>query len=257
VAIVPFGTDGDVRAVVSKAEEAANVVQRRLDRKAKRDPTTKPTTKQDGSAPVLAPTVSTRPQWPYIIVALALFAIGLILGVYLQYRFHPNMTKLPKIAGGVGIFSVLYVMAQSIERLLVPVSWFGGGFLGVSGTGFSVNGVRTKSELTATHQAAVAEAMNNRDDEGKAQEAANAQHDLDQYRANLTATTFGAASLLAMLVSSYTGLFLLSAVGLHAAGWLDVLVTGLAVAGGTKPLHDLISNISSVGKQNKQLTAAI
>jgi hypothetical protein len=48
-----------------------------------------------------------------------------------------------------------------------------------------------------------------------------------------------------MLVSGYTGLFLLTTVGLHVTGWLDVLVTGLAVAGGTKPLHDLISNISS------------
>jgi hypothetical protein len=68
---------------------------------------------------------------------------------------------------------------------------------------------------------------------------------VDQYRANLTGTTFGLAALLAMLVSGYAGIFLLHIVGLHTAGWLDVLVSGLAIAGGTKPLHDLISNVSS------------
>jgi hypothetical protein len=78
-----------------------------------------------------------------------------------------------------------------------------------------------------------------------AQAKADTQHNLDQYRANLTGITFGISAGLAMAVCGYAGIFLLNTVGIATAPWLDLLVTGLVIAGGTKPLHDLISNISS------------
>jgi hypothetical protein len=206
-------------------------------------------------------TVATRPSLAYLAVGLGLLVLGFVGGLLLQRAFHPNMTKLPVLPAGVGAFALLYVMAQAIERLLVPVSWFGGGFLG--GVKTKVNGAaaadaaglgrlwltqNSKAALAKTHQAAQREALENPGDPVALQAAANAKHDVDQYRANLTAITFGLAALLAMMVSGYVGIFLLHVIGLHTAGWLDVLVTGLAIAGGTKPLHGLISNISSAKK---------
>jgi hypothetical protein len=189
-----------------------------------------------------------------MIFGIVALAIGLGGGLWLQNHFHPGMTNLPALPATTGIFALLYVMAQSIERVLVPVSWFGGGFLEKR----DGNVKNTKASLAKARQAATVKALKASADpdldpgaaQAAAQAAADATHAVDQYKANLTATTFGVAALLAMLVSGYTGLFLLTAVGLHVAGWLDVLVTGLAVAGGTKPLHDLISNISS-SSQNK------
>ena len=187
-------------------------------------------------------TVATQPGMPYIAFGLLALAAGFAAGLALQEHFHPGMTKLPVIPTGIGVFGILYVLAQAIERVLQPVSWFGGGFLG------GLSGGSTKTELAKKRQSAVVQALNKPGSAEDAQRAADSQHEVDQYKANLTATSFGVAALLAMLVSGYTGLFLLSAVGLHIAGWLDLLVTGLAIAGGTKPLHDAISNLSASTK---------
>jgi hypothetical protein len=189
-------------------------------------------------------TVATQPGLPYIVFGLLALATGFASGLALQQHFHPGMTKLPVIPAGFGVFGLLYVLAQAIERVLQPVSWFGGGFLG------GLEGGKTKIDLAKSHQSAVVQALKQPASDEDAQRAADSQHEIDQYKANLTATSFGVAALLAMLVSGYTGLFLLSAVGLHIAGWLDLLVTGLAIAGGTKPLHDAISNLSASTRGN-------
>jgi hypothetical protein len=215
------------------------------------------TTKNNASTETADQTVATRPALQYIGFAVGMAAIGFGLGLYLQNRFHHNMTKLPVLATGVGSFSLIYIMAQAIERILVPFSWFGGGFLGGCGV---TPGTPSKKGLKKDRQAAIlqvarASASATADDEELSKKSAETKHSLDQYKANLTGSSFGAAAALAMVVSGYTGAFLLKTVGLNTAGWLDVLVTGLVIAGGTKPLHDLISNISS-SSQNKDSTAS-
>jgi hypothetical protein len=203
-------------------------------------------------------TVATRPAFQYIGFAIGVTAIGFGLGLYLQNHFHHNMTRLPVLAAGVGSFSLIYIMAQAIERILVPFSWFGGGFLGGCG---AAPGNHSKKGLKKDRQSAMLKAgqapASASADEKKELSKKNAEtkHSLDQYKANLTGTSFGVAAALATVVSGYTGTFLLRTVGLNTAGWLDVLVTGLVIAGGTKPLHDLISNISS-SSQNKDSTAS-
>jgi hypothetical protein len=203
-------------------------------------------------------TVATRPAFQYIAFALGIAALGFGFGLYLQNHFHHNMTNLPVLAKGVGSFSLIYIMAQAIERILVPFSWFGGGFLGGCG---AAPGTPSKKGLEKDRQGALLKtaqaptsALNGVNKE-LSKKSAETKHSIDQYKANLTGTSFGVAAALAMTVSGYTGTFLLRTVGLNTAGWLDVLATGLVIAGGTKPLHDLISNISS-SSQNKDSTAA-
>ena len=56
-----------------------------------------------------------------------------------------------------------------------------------------------------------------------------------------------------MLAAGGLGLLLLHAIGLTKAPiWLDVLVTGLAIGSGTKPLHDLISNMQQSSGEKEQ-----
>jgi hypothetical protein len=195
-------------------------------------------TNQQANAPSSATDtgVAARPAASYAAVGLVLAAIGLGVGLYLLGSKHPGLTNLPEVAVGTSTFAILYVFAQAIERLLVPVSWFGGGFL---------NGL-TKKKVKQNQQFAQAEmnAAADADMQSKTQAAANAAHDADQYRANLTATSFGVASLLAFIAVGYSGALFLHLGGIKAAGWLDLLVTGLAIAGGTKPLHDLIDNVT-------------
>ncbi len=100
--------------------------------------------------------------------------------------------------------------------------------------------------------------------------AAAAQADLDQRRADKTIAYWALASVLGVMLSATLGLYLLHTVGLRGDGlsaggawtgspWnaagirhmLDLLATGLALGAGTKPLHDLISNLQT-SKNNKK-----
>jgi hypothetical protein len=100
--------------------------------------------------------------------------------------------------------------------------------------------------------------------------AAAAQAELEQRRADKAIAFWALASALGLLVSATLGLYLLHIVGLRDDGlatdgtWaggalsasgfrhmLDLLVTGLAIGGGTKPLHDLISNLQATKDSKK------
>jgi hypothetical protein len=100
--------------------------------------------------------------------------------------------------------------------------------------------------------------------------AAAAQAELEQRRADKAIAFWALATVLGLLLSATLGLYLLHIVGLQDDGlagdgtWasgalsaagirhmLDLLVTGLAIGGGTKPLHDLISNLQA-GKDSKK-----
>jgi hypothetical protein len=224
--------------------------------------------------------VATQPQIPYIICGITLAVIGFLLGLYFQHKLHPKMTQLPVIASGFGSVTLIYIVAQAIERALVPISWFGGGIFGV-GTKppltpkYALKNDRQLALLQAERMEAAdpagvqtgnpdaAQAPDpagvQADDplqkaKGAAKEKADTQHNLDQYRANLTGITFGVSAGLAMAVCGYAGIFLLKTVGITTAPWLDLLVTGLVIAGGTKPLHDLISNISSSSQSKDSAT---
>jgi hypothetical protein len=105
--------------------------------------------------------------------------------------------------------------------------------------------------------------------------AAAAQAELDQRRADKAVAYWALATVLGLLVSGTLGLYLLHIVGLRDDGlaadgtWrggvlsatgfrhaLDILMTGLAVGGGTKPLHDLISYLqaATVAKKDPSQT---
>jgi hypothetical protein len=199
-------------------------------------------------------------------------------GVWLGWLLYDGQVR--ELAPGVGVFAVLYVLAQAIERLLEPISPFLGSIMGGAKveTGVPAQGTSTetgvpaqdtstartnarrtvrkgaskKEKLIVERNAALADAKNNPNDLAAKQACVAAQDDLNQFRANASALAFGVAAFLAMLGAGYFGFLIFRLIGLTApAVWIDLLVTGLAVGGGTKPLHDLIGNLKE-SKNNKK-----
>jgi hypothetical protein len=192
--------------------------------------------------------------WP---IALLLLALGTWLGTVL-YDGALDVTFTPPT--GVGIFALFYIMAQVIERIQEPFAPFLGTTSAKDPTDSGKKKLMGQRTARASLDIAVAGALKSPSDEAAAGAAA-AQRNVDQVRANATVIAFGVASLLAMSAAGLFEALLLETVGVDGLGsdgenmvWIDILVTGLAVGAGTKPLHDLISNIKEAkeGKQDKQ-----
>jgi hypothetical protein len=150
---------------------------------------------------------------------------------------------------GVGIFALFYIIAQGIERIQEPFTPF------VTAKETGGNGRKTQRRAKAELESSVAsaEAATTLDEAATAAKTvANNKRTVDQVRANLTALLFGSSALLAMLLSGYLKAGLLRTIGVSGVPvWIDVVVTGIVVGAGTKPLHDLISNLTE-SKEKKQ-----
>jgi hypothetical protein len=82
-------------------------------------------------------------------------------------------------------------------------------------------------------------------------EAANAQAVIDKKTANRTILFWAIASICGLAVSGGFGLFLLQSItSTHVNSFLDLCITGLVIGAGTKPLHDLITNIQTGTSQS-------
>ena len=80
--------------------------------------------------------------------------------------------------------------------------------------------------------------------------------DLGHGHAERVAICFGLASALAMVACGYFGIGLLHAIGDDGSPrYVDVIVTGLAVGGATKPLHDVITILENAARSRKAPTA--
>lgn len=62
-----------------------------------------------------------------------------------------------------------------------------------------------------------------------------------QTKADRAALVLGLAALGGVVLSCTLGLFFLEAVGIHVSHTVDAIFTGATLAGGAKPLHDLIA----------------
>jgi len=153
----------------------------------------------------------------------------------------------------------LFVVALALERLLEPFS------------GFVFPSADTKK---AQRDAAVARAVNT-GRHADLRAAADRQREVDRLRSSRAVLLWGLGALLAMLAAATFGFFLLRSLEAppqrandaaaktpatpttHDSGVkdpnraLDLLVTGLVVAAGTKPLHDLVSRIQTTKEQSK------
>ena len=187
-----------------------------------------------GNAPVARVGIPTQ--------AWTILAVLLVWGAFEWAIAHNAGASPPPDLGalreGIGPFALLYIAAQAIERLLEPAS----GLLGFKKT------AAKKAEEKATEAAS---APTKASAEEPAQESAAAQDQVDRITQMRAMLLWAAATALGFWVSGTLGIYLLALVLEKAPGRdLDILVTGLAIGGGTKPLHDLISKLQKSKDQD-------
>jgi hypothetical protein len=141
------------------------------------------------------------------------------------------------VATGFTSFAVIYIVAQAIERFLQPISEIWG----------KPEEVEEAKQDSDAKRSLLAEAP---DDVAAKAAAANAKKKSDYLKLERATYFWAVASVISLLVCGALGLGLIQSVaafnGGEVPGWfqaMDVVITGLAIGAGTKPLHDLISAI--------------
>jgi hypothetical protein len=206
----------------------------------------------------------------YLYGSYGLVAAGAFLGCILLWAVDPSTTFTP--ADGFTALAPFYILAQSVERLVEPLTNLdafgkaadagnggGGGDADVTGhLAANPAGNLTKKAALAARDLALKALANATADESdaKADDAAQAQAQVDRIRRNRALLGWGIASFLGIVVCGLFGLQLIALTGMHVNKYVDVVITGIAVGSGTKPLHDLISNIqkSKDGKADQPAT---
>jgi hypothetical protein len=201
------------------------------------------------------------PNAKWIAIAFVIIAAGLAFSYELVWmRWVKPKDFVP--SSNYAIYAGLFIIALAIERLLEP---FSGLFLP------STDKQKVTSTVAKSHATHVAKTLATSDPAkvAAAQHVAAVQtkkaHWLQASRAVLM---WAVACVLAMLACAALGVFLLRSVvtptssstpKIHATKspasdpnrWLDLLVTGLVVGAGTKPLHDLITQIQTSSSSSK------
>ena len=134
-------------------------------------------------------------------------ALGLGASAYLvAWGVHGNSSSTYRIDNQWGALAGLFILAHAIERAIEPFS----PRLGPDTAKSKDEDKKTSRRLTAI-------------------------------------VTWGVATGLAFLLCAKLDITLMQAVRANGSGqppfWADLLVTGLVVGAGTKPLHDLVTNI--------------
>jgi hypothetical protein len=119
--------------------------------------------------------------------------------------------------------------------------------------------VITKREAVEARDTTLAAAMNG-PSPGTLAAAATAQNNLERIRLNRAVLAWTFTSALAMVIAGLLGLKLIAAISSGPANaspaLLDLVVTGLVIGGGTKPLHDLIAGLQESRKAKQDPPAA-
>jgi hypothetical protein len=187
----------------------------------------------DGDKPAAAAAgtsdIEVGPEWvigSVVAVAITWFAVAMAFPA--RYD-SSNVLIAAKVADGFSALALFYVAAQVIERLLEP---------------FTSIVFPTKTARLGL-AAAVAKALNSGAEADK-KAAADKQNELDRKRAERGILFWAIASIVGMATSAYLGLYFVNALvatGSAIDPRVDVLITGLLIGSGSKPLHDLITNI--------------
>ena len=165
-----------------------------------------------------------------IIGAYALVGLSCLLGYMMAAHWiKPTPLRLVSIEG-LTLFAIFYIFAAAVERLVEPLK------------NLIFDGRKKKAINKRDHGKAA----------GNIQQAANGQAEINQTRADSGIVTWAFATSFSILGTSATGLFFLHAIGIEGVSlWLDILITGLAIGAGTKPLHDLIGYIENKNISSK------
>jgi hypothetical protein len=195
--------------------------------------------------------LETSPPRPLpLLVALIILAVGSTAAYFLHLALNPSDFRSGNTYAPV---AALFLLALAVERLLEPFS------------GFFLPSVTTDKR---EYRKMAVEMMRTQ----KTAAYMDLKHDADRSRASRAVLMWGVASVLAMLVAASTGFFVMRSVEGPSEGAstnsggsghpvsvgpnrvLDLVLTGLIIGGGTKPLHDLIGRIQTATNSAKDVS---
>ena len=182
---------------------------------------------------IAASDISPRPASWWLGIAVAIIVVGYFIGLPLLGSTVPHgKTDLLVVSSSWSAFGALFVLALAVERIIEPFSEW----LGPSTTDAAV---KRDQEVVAAERNQAAPST---------KKAAESQDKLTRARRETAIVTWAVATALAYVACGGLKVLLLSAIvdsklGGAPSRSMDLLVTGLVVGAGTKPLHDLVSNI--------------
>jgi hypothetical protein len=231
-------------------------------------------------------------SWPWILAAFGILAVGTIVS-YVVWRSVKPADFMP--SSNYAVYAGLFVMALALERVLEPFSGlFIRSVKANKAQSTALAGRAKRAQVLAAssqlHAAVADPATAAQRAQETLQAAAAAQKDAavaqkahHHSQANRAVLMWATAAVLAMLACGSLGIFLLRSIETPGAvkgstasasvrsssaapsapspakdpnRLLDLLVTGLVVGAGTKPLHDLISQIQTTSGKSKASASA-
>lgn len=187
-----------------------------------------------------------RPSWGLVGAMVSLVGVAGAGAAVLFLGLDPDLMLREE---GFSVFAPILLVAQGLERLLEP---FATRFKPTTEEKDALKRARERkvtAQLAVKAQAAAGAAP---DDRSRALAAANEQEDaalvaLRRTRNERALIWWAIASVAALLLSGLLGLGLLQAMATGpldpSLGCIDVVLTGIVIGSGTKPLHDLISRL--------------
>jgi len=158
---------------------------------------------------------------------------------FMAWGLHGSNSSTYRIDSQWSALTGLFILALAIERALEPFSRK----LGPDTTKLRAERDRKLKALASPPA----------DDEKE--NAVDSESAVEMSRRLTAVVTWGVATGLGFLFCAQLNITLLQTVRANGSGqppfWADLLVTGLVVGAGTKPLHDLVSNIER-GKDDKK-----
>jgi predicted ribosome-associated RNA-binding protein Tma20 len=151
------------------------------------------------------------------------------------------------ISEGFAPFAVIYIVAQAVERIVQPLTYLAGKPAEKAKAKQALTEAKTELALKAAEPAATATTVNTQ------------QKKLEVIQADRAILFWAIATCLALLVCGLLDLGLIQSIAHVTDGadevpdWFDradVVLTGIAVGSGTKPLHDLIALVQNAKQKN-------
>ena len=184
------------------------------------------------------PISATANATPSVTVIVLSFGAVVAASILMWFAYSDwAKPQVIRIQTGYVPFAGLVVVTAALERLLEPLSMLFGQLP-------TTDTSKAAESKTAAIMAGADRTLNEKVVQPMVQSAADNQAKIDRNKSNRAIVFWAIASVCGLALSGGFGFFLLQSVAsTHVNAFLDMTVTGLAIGAGTKPLHDLITNI--------------
>jgi hypothetical protein len=182
-------------------------------------------------------TTEVEATWEFTAASIIAVVVGWLAVLGLHGLQPANFPMPLKVSGDVATFALFYVAAQAIERAIEPFS------------NLILRTDTVKKQLDSFVATALASGS-----QTDGENAAKKQDELNKKRGERALALWAVATILGILLSGFTGLYFVNAILSKDSDFsrpLDVLITGLVIGGGSKPLHDLITNVQKTKEQRE------